>query len=282
VYLDDYLRLLNAPEQDQGPVNLEPRLVQTNLSVNLLTAPSIGRLAALRYTHRLKDLCAENRGSNSYDSFESQQSTHDLNSARRKQALPFRPTDRDGNRNTRRDGPHSLNTVFRDKLDAEARKKSNERGGGVRISRQSQPDYSQERQLQQREEEENSDSREEHNSPATIVDRRRNPRSNLFFPLQPQPQLQIQSAVQPQDQPVVKPNQQLLNRMVQNLFQDSDDDDLDVGDYGDLGANQNEENIVEEEDVNHVNQHQDSDDDEDVDKQVVNTVTPDNSDSDSL
>jgi hypothetical protein len=70
--------------------------------------------------------------------------------------------------------------------------------------------------------------------------------------------------------------------MGQNLFQDSDDDDLDVGDYGDLIVNQNEENIVEEEDVNHVNQHQNSNDDEDVEEQVVNTVTPDNSDSDSL
>jgi hypothetical protein len=41
-----------------------------------------------------------------------------------------------------------------------------------------------------------------------------------------------------------------------NLFQDSDDDDLDVRE---LGVNQNEENIAEEKDVNHVNQHQDYD-----------------------
>jgi hypothetical protein len=157
VYLDDLLRLLDAPEQDQSPVNLEPRLIQKNLCVNLLTAPSIGRLAALRCTQRLNDLCAEDRDSNSYDSFESQRSAHDLISATREEPLPFRPTDCDGNRDPRRDGPYSLYTVFRDNMDQEAREKSDERGGGVCMSRQPQPDYSQSTQLQQRDEEEDSD-----------------------------------------------------------------------------------------------------------------------------
>jgi hypothetical protein len=54
VYLYDLFNLLNEPEQDQGPVNLEPRLIQTNLSVNLLTGPIIGQLAALRGASKAK------------------------------------------------------------------------------------------------------------------------------------------------------------------------------------------------------------------------------------
>jgi hypothetical protein len=103
LYLDDLFNLLNEPEQDQGPFNLEPRLIQTNLSVNIMTGPSIGRLAALRGAQMLNDLSAEDRESNSYNSFESQRSAHDLNSARRDVPIPFRPIDRQGHRNERRD-----------------------------------------------------------------------------------------------------------------------------------------------------------------------------------
>jgi hypothetical protein len=95
------------------------------LSVNLLTnpsqassqasQPSRGRLAALRGAQSTNDLVTED------DSFESQRSAHDFNSARRGEALPFRPTDRNGHRDPRRDGPHSSYEKFNDDIDDEER-----------------------------------------------------------------------------------------------------------------------------------------------------------------
>jgi hypothetical protein len=55
--------------------------------------------------------------------------------------------------------------------------------------------------------------------------------------------------------------------MIQQLFEDSDDDDLDVGQHDGLDVN-NAGNAGGEV--------------EDVEEPVVNTVTPDNSDSDSF
>jgi hypothetical protein len=48
VYLKDIFKNLKAPEQDLGSVNLLPQLKEVNLSLNLLMAPTPGRLTALR------------------------------------------------------------------------------------------------------------------------------------------------------------------------------------------------------------------------------------------
>jgi hypothetical protein len=97
-------------------------------------------------------------------------------------------------------------------------------------------------------------------------DLRRDPRSRLY-----QPHLSANTALHILGDPEEKPdphagNEQLRNRMIQQLFEDSDDDDLDVGEYAGLDVN------------NAGNAGEDVEDDE----PAVNTVTPDNSDSDSL
>jgi hypothetical protein len=104
VYLKDLLELLNAPEQDLGPVNLEPLIVGARFSINLLTNSS--------------------RASRQASDFESQRSAHDFNSARRDEALPYRPTDRHGHRDPRRDGAHSSYEKFNDKIDEEEEERS--------------------------------------------------------------------------------------------------------------------------------------------------------------
>jgi hypothetical protein len=69
VHLDDLLKYIIAPEQYQG---VEPQLEKANLFVNLLTAPTPGRLTSLKREQENNDqFASKRRRSNPNDSFAS-------------------------------------------------------------------------------------------------------------------------------------------------------------------------------------------------------------------